>query len=85
MKSGSLNLLKPPGLVQACRGIAVPLPFTHLYQRLSRPQAHSAARRIMSMKYSNDTIGNRTRDLQACSTVPQPTVPPHAPVVVEEN
>jgi len=28
------------------------------------------------MKKSIDTIGNRTRDLPACSTVPQPTVPP---------
>jgi hypothetical protein len=27
----------------------------------------------MSMKNSNDTIGNRTRDLPACSSVPQPT------------
>jgi hypothetical protein len=27
------------------------------------------------MKNSNDTIGNRTRDLPACSTVPQPTMP----------
>jgi len=26
----------------------------------------------MSMKKSNDTIGNRTRDLPACSAVPQP-------------
>ena len=33
----------------------------------------------MSMKYSNDTIGNRTRDLPACNTVPQPTAPPRAP------
>jgi len=30
----------------------------------------------MSMKNSNDTIENRTRDLPACSTVPQPNVPP---------
>jgi hypothetical protein len=28
------------------------------------------------MKNSNDTIGNRTRDLPVCSAVPQPTVPP---------
>jgi hypothetical protein len=28
----------------------------------------------MSMKNSNDTIGNRTRDLLAGSAVPQPTV-----------
>jgi len=28
------------------------------------------------MKNSSDTIGNRTRDLSACSTVPQPTAPP---------
>jgi hypothetical protein len=32
------------------------------------------------MKKSNDTIGNRTRDLPACSAVPQPTEPPHAPL-----
>ena len=29
----------------------------------------------MSMKNSNDTIGNRTRDLPACSAVPQPAAP----------
>jgi len=29
----------------------------------------------MSLKSSNDTIGNQTHDLPACSTVPQPTVP----------
>ena len=29
----------------------------------------------MSMKNSNDTIGNRTRDLLACSAVSEPTVP----------
>jgi hypothetical protein len=29
------------------------------------------------MKNSNDTIGNRTRDLPACSEVAQPTVPPN--------
>jgi hypothetical protein len=34
----------------------------------------------MSMKNSNDTIGNRSRDLPVCSAVPQPTAPPRAPV-----
>jgi len=34
----------------------------------------------MSMKNSSDTIGNRTRDLSACSAVPQPTALPCAPV-----
>jgi hypothetical protein len=29
-------------------------------------------KRILSMKNSNDTIGNRTRDLPVCSAVPQP-------------
>ena len=29
------------------------------------------------MKNSNDTIGNRTRDLPACSAVPQTTAPPN--------
>ena len=45
----------------------------------SRPQSHSAAGNIMSMKKSSDTIGNRTRDLPACSAVPQPTALPRAP------
>jgi hypothetical protein len=27
------------------------------------------------MKNSDDTIGNRTRDLPACRTVPRPTAP----------
>ena len=31
------------------------------------------------MKNSNDTIGNRTRDLLTCSAVPQPTAPPWSP------
>ena len=35
----------------------------------------------MSMKNSNDTIGNQTRDLPTCSAVPQPTALPRAPVV----
>jgi len=37
------------------------------------------AGRIMSMKSFSDNIGNRTRDLPACSAVPQPTAPPRAP------
>ena len=32
------------------------------------------------MKNSNDTIRNRTRDLPACSAVPQPTALPGAPI-----
>jgi hypothetical protein len=41
-----------------------------------RPRGHSATDRIMPMKNSSDTIGSRTRDLPACSAVPQPTAPP---------
>jgi len=33
------------------------------------------------MKNFNDTIGNRTRDLPACSAVPQPTAPQRGPSV----
>jgi hypothetical protein len=36
----------------------------------------------MSMKNSSDTIGNRTRDLPTCSTVPQPTALPRAPLLI---
>jgi hypothetical protein len=43
----------------------------------------SATERIMSMKNSNDTIGNRIRDLPACSAVTQPTAPPAAcPMII---
>ena len=52
-------------------------PIARLQQHL--PQGHSASGRIMSMKNSNDAIGNRTRDLAACSAVPEPTAPPGAP------
>jgi hypothetical protein len=61
--------LYPPGNISG----------TRFYQRLSWPRGYSAARRIMSMKNSSNTIGNRTCDLPACSAVPQPTVPPRAP------
>ena len=33
----------------------------------------------MCLKNSNDTIGNRTRDIPACSAVPQSNVLPRAP------
>jgi hypothetical protein len=45
------------------------------------PQGHSTAGRIMSMKNSVDTIGNRTRDLPTCSSVPQPTALPRVPPI----
>jgi len=54
------------------------IPGTHFFMRLSQPQGHNVAGRIMSMKNSNDTIGNRTRDLPTCSVVPQPTAQPRA-------
>ena len=55
------------------------IPGTHFCYRLSQLQAHSVAGRIMPMKNSSDTIGNRTCDVKACSAVPQPTAPPRAP------
>jgi len=57
------------------------IPGTHSCWRLSQPQCHSAAGRIMSMKNFSDTIGNQTRNLPTCSAVPQPTAPPGAPCV----
>ena len=52
------------------------IPGTHLCYRLCRPQVYIAAGRIMSMTNSNDTVGNRTRDLPTCSAVPQQTASP---------
>ena len=39
----------------------------------------------MSMKNSKETMRNRTRDLPACSAVPQPTAPPRVPVAKSSN
>jgi hypothetical protein len=44
-------------------------PGTQFYYRMSRPQDHSATGRIMSLKNSNDTIGNRNCGLQVCGVV----------------
>jgi hypothetical protein len=39
---------------------------THFCCRLSRPQSHSAAGRIKSMRNPNNPIGNQSRYLPAC-------------------
>ena len=48
-----IGRLYPPGKI----------PGTHFCQRLIQPQGHNAVGRIMSVKNSNDTIGNQIRDL----------------------
>jgi len=35
------------------------------------------------MKNSNEIIGNETREVQACSAVPQPTAQPRAPFLLK--
>ena len=35
------------------------------------------------MKNSNETIGNRTCNILVCSAVPQPTAPPHTPIIID--
>jgi hypothetical protein len=47
----------------------------------SRSQDHIAVGRIRSIEKSDDRIGNRTRDLPACSIVPQLTTLPRVPRV----
>ena len=39
-------------------------------------QGHRAAEKTAWIKSRNDPIGNRNRDLPACSAEPQPTAPP---------
>ena len=75
--------MKVVRLSALCTGRLYPpgnIPGIHFCWRLSQPQGYSAAGRIMSMKNSIDTIGNRTRDLPTCSAVPQPIGPPRAPL-----
>jgi len=47
------------------------IPGTHFRYTLNQPHCHSANGRIISMKNSNETIGNRTRDLSPCSAMIQ--------------
>jgi len=54
------------------------IPGIYFCYSLSQTQDHTAAGRIMSMKNSSGSIGNRTRDLPAFSAVPRPTAPPRA-------
>jgi hypothetical protein len=57
----------------------------HFCYRLSRPQGHSAAGRMRSIEKKSNEIGNRTRDLPACSIVTQPTTLPHAPLKIVDG
>ena len=61
------------------------IPGNHFCYRLSQPQGHNADGRIVSIKNSDDTIGNRTRDLSACSAVPQPNVSRVPPYIKSKN
>jgi hypothetical protein len=58
------------------------IPCTYFCFRLGRPQGYCAAGRIMSMKNSNDTIGNWNPYLPTCNVVPQPTALPRAPIPI---
>jgi hypothetical protein len=49
------------------------IPGPYFCYGLSLPQGHSATERVKSLKNSSDPIGNRNRNLPACSAVPQPT------------
>jgi hypothetical protein len=46
---------------------------THFCQRLSRPHGDNVATKIRLIEKSIDLIGTRTRDLPACSILPQTT------------
>jgi hypothetical protein len=66
---GPYGLYRASVPVQGCT-----LPYSFLLETESTP-GPSAAGRLMSTKNSN-IVGNRARDLPACSAVPQTTAPP---------
>jgi hypothetical protein len=61
------------------------IPASHFCQRLSWPKGDNAAGRIESMGNCNEMIRNGTRDLPACSAVPDPNVPPLPFRIVSEH
>jgi len=70
---GDSTFWNPQGLTRSVLGL---LYLTDVCYTLSRPQGHSAGGRIISMRNSNDAVGDRTRDIPGCNTAPQPTAPP---------
>jgi hypothetical protein len=74
--------LKPQGQSRSVRGLLYLSGFCYT---LSRPQGHSAAGRIMSMRNSNYAVGNRNRELPACNTAPQPIAPSGDPRLKYRN
>ena len=73
------------------RGHRPPLPlkkysqYSFLLEAESTPGPQCGRKDFMSMKNSNDTIGNRIRDFPACSLEPQPTAPPAASISPRKN
>ena len=51
----------------------------------SRPQSHSAAGKIQSLKNPNEQIGNRISEFLACSALPQPPLPARTPTPDLQN
>ena len=77
-------------MIRSALRIRQPLPpgnilRTHFCQRLSRTQGHNVTGSVMSTKNCSETIGNPTRDLPACSAVPQPAAPAHVPFCKEKT
>ena len=70
MKIISMIVVKLSALCISCLYAPGDIPSTHFCQRLSQSLGHSVAGRI---KWKKNPTGNRTRDLPACSTMPQPT------------
>jgi len=56
------------------------IPGIHFCSKLESIPKPKCGRKDYINEKSNDTTGNRTRDLPACRAVPQPTAPRHAPL-----
>jgi len=57
------------------------LTYSFLLESESTPQGHSAAERIISVKYTSDNIENRTHVLLVCRVVSRPTAPPRGRMI----
>ena len=58
------------------------IPGTYFCYNLNQLQGHGAAGRVKSMINLKDPIGNRTRNLPACSLMPQETALPRSVIPV---
>ena len=79
-----LYICPSSGTYRVCNEVTLPVSLLIFGRSWVKPMVTVGTKVIFQWKNSNDTVGNRTRDLPGCSAVPQPNAPP-SPLVKQRN